>query len=96
MKIRYTQRARSDLQHIYTYLYERSPSGALNVRSAIRNTIAQIGQERRQGQATDRPDVRRVPVVRYLYAVYFRIRGNEVEVVHIRHTARQAPGGNEL
>ena len=96
MKVRYTARARADLREIYAYLYERSPRGALNVRSSIRNAVASLGQEPRRGQPTDLPDVRRVPVVRYRHAIYFRVRDDEAQIVHIRHTSRRLPTGSEL
>ena len=96
MRVRYTPRARADLREIFAYLYELSPRGALNVRGAIKNTVAQIGHERRRGQATDKADVRRVPVVRYPYAVYFRVSGDEAHIVHIRHTSRRVPKVGEL
>ena len=88
MRVRYTTRARADLQEIYAYLHSRSPRGALNVRTAIRNAAASLGQDPRRGQDTDAPDVRRLPVVRYNYAIYFRVRGGDVQIVHIRHTSR--------
>ena len=90
MRVRYTLRARADLREIFAYLYELSPRGA------IKNTVAQIGHERRRGQATDKADVRRVPVVRYPYAVYFRVSGDEAHIVHIRHTSRRVPKVGEL
>ena len=96
MKVRYTPRALDDLKETFAYLFDRSPRGALNVRMAIRKRVEFLGHAPRQGQATDKPDVRRVPVVRYRHAIYFRVRANEMEIVHIRHTSRQPPGTNEL
>jgi plasmid stabilization system protein ParE len=36
-----------------------------------------------------RPDVRSASVVRYPYIVFYRIRGDAVEILHIRHSARR-------
>ena len=91
MRVRYTPRARDDLREIYAFLYARSPRGASNVRAAIREAVARLGREPRRGQETDWPSVRRLPVVRYRYAIYFRVRDGEVHIVHIRHTSRQSP-----
>jgi toxin ParE1/3/4 len=91
MRVRYTPRARADLQTIYSYLYERSPRGAQNVRAAIRKSAQSLGRDPNRGQRTDKPDVKRIPVVRYRYAIYFRVRDDEVQIVHIRHTSRQLP-----
>jgi toxin ParE1/3/4 len=35
MKVRYSPQARNDLQDIFQYLHDRSPSGAANVMRAI-------------------------------------------------------------
>lgn len=96
MKVRYTPRARADLHEIYSYLYTSSPRGALNVRSTIRNAAASLGQDPRRGHDTDAAEVRRLPVVRYNYAIYFRVRGGEVQIVHVRHTSRQLPRAGQL
>ena len=96
MKIRYTPRALADLQEIYFYLRKLSPSGADNVRTAIKNSVNAIGREPHRGQATDKHDIKRAPIIRYRYAVYFRVASDAVQIVHIRHTARELPGRNEL
>ena len=96
MRVRYTPRSKADLQAIYAYIYDHNPSGALNVRTTIRDAAARIGRDPGRGTTTDKPDVRRVPVVRYRYAIYVRVRGEEVQIVHIRHTSRQLPTADEL
>ena len=96
MRVRYTRRARNDLHEIDTYLRERSPHGARSVLAAIGRAVALIAEAPRRGQMTDAPEVRRLAVVRYRYAVYFRVRDEEVHIVHIRHTARQLPTLDDL
>jgi plasmid stabilization system protein ParE len=44
MRVRFTPRARNDLDAILKYLDERSPQGARNVHRTIRRTIELIGQ----------------------------------------------------
>lgn len=95
MRVRYTQRALDDLKRIYAHIFRRSPPGAANVRMAIRRSAASLAHARR-GQATDRADVFRLPVVSYRYAIYFRVRADDVEIAHIRHTSRQEPADDEL
>jgi toxin ParE1/3/4 len=96
MRVRYTPRARADLREIFAYLYDRSPQGAKNVRAAIRIAADLLGKDPGRGQTTSRLEVRRIPVVRYRYAIYFRVRGEDVQIVHIRHTSRLQPGSDEL
>ncbi len=96
MTVHYTPRALADLESIFTYLDTHSPGGVRNVLARIRKALAALDREPRRGQATDRADVRRLPVVRYRYAVYFRARGADVEIIHIRHTSRRLPEAGEL
>jgi plasmid stabilization system protein ParE len=42
-----------------------------------------------------RPDVRAVLVLRYPYKIFYRVRGDTVEILHIRHTAQRPWVGNE-
>ena len=42
MRVRYTLRAQADLEAIFAYIDERSPSGAQNVRSEIKRRIDQL------------------------------------------------------
>jgi toxin ParE1/3/4 len=36
-----------------------------------------------------RAEVRAVLVLRYPYKIFYRLRGDAAEILHIRHTARQ-------
>ena len=38
---------------------------------------------------TDESAVRELTIVRYPYKVYYQIEGDEIWVVHIRHTSRR-------
>ena len=50
MRLRYTPRARSDLQAILQYIDQRSPFGARKVKRAIQKTIELIGEFPESGQ----------------------------------------------
>ena len=84
MKIRYTPRARSDLQAIVEYLGDRSPQGMRNVRRALEVTIQLIGQYPNSGRLAGEQTVRVLPVGRYPYLVYWTVERDEVWIVHIR------------
>jgi plasmid stabilization system protein ParE len=43
------------------------------------------------GVATSERKIRILAPIRYPYRVYYTVQGNEVIVLHIRHTARQRP-----
>jgi toxin ParE1/3/4 len=89
MRIRYTMRARADLAAIRSYLRERNPRAAAAVMAAIRGHIGWLADFPLIAPETDEPGVRALPLVRFPYRVYYEITGEEVRVLHIRHTRRQ-------
>lgn len=82
-------------QQIFDYLRKRSPSGARNVLASIRATIVELGEQPYSGYATDDPDVRVRFIDRYLYKIFYRVRADSVEIIHIRHTARRSWQGGD-
>ena len=63
MRVRFTPRARSDLQSILQYIDERSPSAARNVKRAFQSTIELISEFPEGGRTVDaRPSRRPLPV----------------------------------
>jgi plasmid stabilization system protein ParE len=93
MRVRYTPEAFSDRERIIEYLKERSESGARNVAASIREAVAQLGNQPDSGYRTDNPEVRVLFVVRYPYKIFYRVREDAVEILHIRHTSRRAWAG---
>lgn len=88
MKLRYTSRAYADLESILSYLAEQSPQGAHNVLSRINQATAQLASQPYSGKMTSRPGIRVCMVGRYPYKVFYRVVHGEIQIVHIRHTAR--------
>jgi plasmid stabilization system protein ParE len=93
MRVRYTPEAFSDRERIIEYLKERSESGARNVAASIRKAVAQLGSQHHSGYRTDNPEVRVLFVVRYPYKIFYRVRDDVVEILHVRHTSRRAWAG---
>jgi len=90
MRVRYTPRARGDIEQIYRFLEERSPVGARNVLRAIYAGVQFISEFPQASEQTDDPHVRVRIVRRYRYRVFYRIVGGDsVEILHIRHTSRR-------
>lgn len=80
MKVRYLQRALADIDGIFQYLHERSPTGARHV----------LGANPDAWQATSDPELRAKTVGRYRYKIFYAVIGNDyVEITHVRHTARR-------
>lgn len=90
MIVRYRARALADIDQIYSYLEERSPTGARNVLRAIYAGIHLIAEQPLSSPRTDDPSVRVKIVRRYRYKIFYSISGGEtVEILHIRHTSRK-------
>lgn len=90
MRVRYTPQAFADRERIFAYLHERSPGGARNVMASIRASVAALRDQPLSGYPTDDSNIRVKAVPRYPYRIFYRIRENAVEIVHIRHTSRRA------
>ena len=88
MKIRYSPQARSDLQEIFDYLDERSPSGAGNVMRAIYAGIQFLADNPLASQETDLQEIRVKVVRRYNYKIFYRLDQDTIDLIHIRHAAR--------
>jgi toxin ParE1/3/4 len=95
MKVRYTLRAQTDLDAIYTFLDQRVPAAALSVKELIERRIASLSVFPFAAPATDEPGVRQLTMVRYPYKIYYEVERDEVWVLHIRHTARRPWQGGE-
>jgi len=92
--VRFTPQARADIEQIYRYLSERSPTGAANVLRAIYAGAQFIAERPQFSQRTDNPGVRVKIVRRYRYKIFYRILDNRtIEILHVRHTSRQTWGG---
>ena len=91
MTLRISPKALDDIAGIRAYLLPRSPQGAERVRRPIAADLDFLGRFPRSGRATDIADVRVLPVVRYPSLIYYTVSGDEIIVVHVRHSSRDAP-----
>jgi toxin ParE1/3/4 len=89
MNVVYAPRALRDLDGIGAYLAERNRIGAANVFSAIKSSIDTLSFFPQIGRLVDNAGHRRVPVLRYPYVIFYRIAGDELLILHIRHTSRR-------
>ena len=89
MRIRFAPRARRDLEEIREYLQTRSPAGARNILRAIRSAVRFVGEQPFGSQQTDDPALRVKVVLGYRYKIFYRIREDIIEIVHVRHTSRR-------
>jgi toxin ParE1/3/4 len=91
MRVRYTLRARDDLAAIYHYLDQRSLEGARSVKIAIERRIRLLEDFPFIAPMTEETGVYELSIIRYPYKVYYRVEGDEVRIVHVRHASRDRP-----
>ena len=89
MRVRYTLRAKADLDAIFSYLDARAPAAAQSVKSTIERRIALLGEFPHIAPETEVMGIHELTIIRHPYKVYYEVTGDEVWVVHIRHSARR-------
>ena len=92
MKVRYTPRARNDLDIIHSYLNQRSPAAASAVLKRIR--IDRLAEFPLMAPETELASIRGLSIVRYPYKAYYRVTDDEVLILHVRD-ARRVPWTGE-
>lgn len=89
LSVRLTPRAQQDLQEIRDYLVERSPSGANRVRQKIDAALERLSGIPLMGATTSEESVRFLQLTDYPYRIFYIVREDAIDVVHIRHTSRR-------
>lgn len=95
MSVIYSPRAIRDLEKIADYyraVADRKIAAAISDR--IENVINRIARQPQSAPPlAARPAIRVVLVLSYPYKIFYRIRGDVIEILHIRHTARRPWAG---
>ena len=89
MRVRYTLRARGDLEAIIEYLATQNRQGARGVKRALDATVDLIGSFPECGKLAGEEGVRVLPVGRYPYLIYWAVEADEAWIVHIRDGRRR-------
>jgi toxin ParE1/3/4 len=89
MKVRFTPRARGDIDQIYRYADQQSSVGARNLLRTIYVAVRFIAEYPEASLQTDNPRIRVRIVRRYRYKLYYSIDGETIEILHVRHTSRR-------
>jgi toxin ParE1/3/4 len=92
MKVEFTNQAVRDLRNISNYSRKRFGeriTAALEAR--IRKVVADIAHAPESAPGVEeRPGMRVVPLVQFPFRIFYRIVGDTVRILHIRHAARRA------
>jgi toxin ParE1/3/4 len=91
MKLVYSRRALSDLNSIAAYYASSaSPEIAGSIERRLTEIIDRICRSPEAApRVSQRSQVRAVSVVRYPFWIFYRMRNDTVDILHIRHTSRR-------
>jgi plasmid stabilization system protein ParE len=86
----FAERAKRDIASIFKSIVHHNPVAAQRVEDAIRSTCLGLSLFPFASAETNERNVRRIPIVRYPYTVFFRITGQQslVEIVRVIHASR--------
>ena len=89
MKIVFTEPALKDIAAIREYLATHYSQVLSSVERRLRLSLLRISAWPESAQEViERPKVRVVPLIRYPYKIFYRIRRGKVEILHVHHSSR--------
>jgi toxin ParE1/3/4 len=88
VRLRYTRPALADLDAIFEYIAERSPTGARRVAARLQEAIELLPSFPSMGAETVNPRIRRTTISPYPYLVFYEVGDGEIIIHAIRHGAR--------
>ena len=95
MKIRWSRLALAELNTILSDLDAKNPTAAQRFEFRVRQIAQRVERFPEAFQEVeDRPGIRRVPLVRYPYLIFYTLSDNEVIVLRVVHGARKEPWEN--
>lgn len=91
MKLVYSRRALADIDAIATYYSANaSPMIAQSIERRLIDVIDRICRVPEAApRVSQRSQVRVVAVIRYPFRIFYRVRDDTVDILHIRHTSRR-------
>ncbi len=92
MKVVYTDEALRDLDEILTFIAANYPTAYAPFEMRLHTAVLRIGAwPESAAEVAQRPGIRVVPLIRYPYKMFYRVTNDAVEILYIRHAARQEP-----
>lgn len=89
MKVVFTDDALRDLDDILQFISRYYPLVFPAFENRLRAIVTRIAEWPESAQeVAQRPGIRTVPFIRYPYKLFYRMLPDRVEVLHIRHAAR--------
>lgn len=93
MRVRWSETALTEIDHIFAYIFERNRSAASAVVKRIEELSALLAEFPLMGHRTDEAEARVLSVVRYPFLIFYAIddAANEIIILHVRHAAQDWP-----
>jgi toxin ParE1/3/4 len=89
LEIRITPHARQDLREISQWLIEHFPEKSLQTYEQITTACTQLTEFPEIGRRGSITDTREMKISRLPYRIIYRIRGKQLFILRIYHTARK-------
>jgi len=91
MRLRWTPAAADDLESIREYLAQHLPAFAQSTILEIYQTILTLRSTPYRGRTGREEGTREMVLSRLPYIVVYRVKENDVEILHIYHGAQHRP-----
>lgn len=91
MRLVWLRRASAELEAISNEIALDDPAAADAVELRILTSVGHLAQFPEAGRMGRVAGTREIAVVAYPYIVVYRIKGQDVQVLTVRHTSRQWP-----
>jgi plasmid stabilization system protein ParE len=91
MRTRWLPSALQDLEGIHEYLSSNHPSYAISTVREIYEAIRSLNKMPYRGRPSSQHGIRVMPLPKLPYLVYYRINDRTIELLYIRHGAREGP-----
>lgn len=88
MRVVWTEPALDEIDHIYEYLFRFNPRAAEHVAESLRAEGAGLIHFPHRGRPVPGTNMREL-VASYPYIIRYRIEGEEIVILRVRHTARR-------
>jgi toxin ParE1/3/4 len=91
VRVLWTPRAASDLNEAVDFISVDKPDAAIRVADRIYRQVMQLGTLPYQGRIGLVPGTRELVFHPWPYIAVYKIQGDTVRIIHIRHASRQWP-----
>ena len=91
MRVVWSDRALTNLSAIGAYLTERNPRAATRIVDAIGGTVEGLMLHPQRGRPGRIPGTRELIVPRTKYLVAYRLRGDLIDILAVKHGAQRWP-----